>query len=377
MKSARPRSVAVCIDTRDGAGRNRLHGVAAVFPRLRLPHDARARGGKAAAEEVTRLAPDGIISYITDAWLLDAARQLAVPLVDTALTEEPVEMTISPDNATIGRLAADHLTRAGLKNFAYCGVDGRLASEERREEFARSLGLSALAAFSEPVSEGESRIKPLTAWMNKLPKPVGLLVFDDKLGERVITACRWADLSVPQEVAVLGIGNDELMCEVCWPGLSSINLTTSRLGYEAAKLLTQAMDGKKIKDPHRKIQPTGVVARASTDMIASDDELVKSAVRFIAAQSGNPIGVEQVAQSLGVSRRTLDRRFSDTLGRTVSEELWRARMQTARTLLADPSRPILEVASACGYGAASSFSRAFRQETGRWPSEYREEMRSV
>ena len=253
-------------------------------------------------------------------------------------------MTVSLDNATVGRLAADHLTQAGLKHFGYCGVAA--ASPRRNAARLRRVPRHRrLAAFSEPVSEGRIPHRAADRLAAKLPKPVGLLVFDDKLGERVITACRWADLSVPQQVAVLGIGNDELMCEVSWPGLSSISLPTSRLGFEAAKMLTQAMDGKKIKNPHRKIQPTGVVARGSTDMVAVDDALVKSAVQFIPAQAGNPIGVKQIAQSLGVSRRTLDRRFADALGRTVSEELWRVRMQTARTLLAESSRPIPEVAS--------------------------------
>ena len=202
-----------------------------------------------------------------------------------------------------------------------------------------------------------------------------MLVFDDKLGERVLTACRWANLAVPHEVAVLGIGDDELMCEVSWPTLSSISLPTRRLGYEAAKLLSQAMLGGKVSRPHRKISPTAVVARGSTDLVAVDDKLVKAAVEFIRAQAGSLIGVEQIAQALGVSRRTLDRRFTLVLQRSVREELARVRMQIARRLLTDVSRPIADVARACGYTTAASFSRAFRQLSGRWPSEYRDEAR--
>jgi LacI family transcriptional regulator len=227
------------------------------------------------------------------------------------------------------------------------------------------------------LSEGELNLDPLINWLKHLPKPVGLLVFDDKLGERVLTACRWANLSVPHEVAVLGIGNDELMCELSWPALSSVSLPTSRLGFEAAAMLAQAMAGKIIEAPHRKVQPTGVVARSSTDMVAVDDKLVKSAILFIRAQAGSLIGVKQVAQALNVSRRTLDRRFIDALGRTVRDELARMRMQMARGLLADNSRTIAAVARGCGYSTASSFSRAFRQHSGRRPSEYREDVRIV
>jgi LacI family transcriptional regulator len=370
-------AIAVCIDTRDGAGRNRLHGVAQYLRRLGWRMMLVRHSGKAAAQEVARLAPGGIIAYIADRWLIEVAHKLSVPLVDTALGELDVSLTVSLDNNAVGRLAAEHLAQAGLKNFGYCGVRGRTASEQRRASFAACLGGRPLAAFSEPVSEGESRLGSLMRWLKRLPKPVGLLVFDDKLGERVLTACRWAHLSVPHEVAVLGIGDDELMCDVSWPTLSSVSLPTARLGFEAARMLANAMTGKRIRNPHHKIQPTGVVARGSTDMVAVEDALVKSAVQFIRAQAGNLIGVEQVAQALGVSRRTLDRRFTAALGRSVHEELARVRMEMARRLLADDSRPIAQVARGCGYGTAASFSRAFHQHSGHWPSEYRVATRAI
>jgi LacI family transcriptional regulator len=409
----RGRSVAVCIDTRDGAGRSRLHGVAQYVRLHRWRMMLVRRGGRPAAQEVIRLAPDGIVAYIADRWLVGAARRLAVPLVDTALGEMPVDLTVSIDNDAVARLAAEHLVQAGLRHFGYCGVAGRVASEQRRASFAAALsdatagtepgpphpgktgstkgrhglrvvrgGTSSAAgallpAFSEPVAEGESGLGPMMRWLRKLPKPVGLLVFDDKLGERVLTACRWARLAVPQQVAVLGIGDDELMCEVSWPTLSSVRLPTPRLGFEAAHLLDAAMTGRRIAAPHRKIQPVGIAARGSTDMVAVDDALVKSAVQRVREQAGDLVGSEQIAHGLGVSRRTLDRRFERALGRTVREELVRVRMQSARSLLADRSRRIADIARACGYATPASFSRAFRRHAGRWPSDYREEVRGA
>lgn len=370
-----PRAVAVCIDTRDGAGRNRLHGVAQHVRRLGWRMMLVRESGRAAAREVVRLAPDGILAYLADRWLLGAARDLGVPLVDTALGELEVPMTVSLDNRAIGRLAAEHLRLAGLKHFGYCGVAGRQASEQRGASFAAALGVEALPCIAEPVPEGESQLGPLMDWLVRLPKPAGLLVFDDKLGERVLTACRWANLEVPRTVAVLGIGNDELMCEVSWPALSSISLPTSRLGLEAARMLAEAISGNSVVPAHRVFQPAGVVVRASTDVVAVEDSLIQAALRFLRAQAGHLIGVQQVAQALGVSRRTLDRRFTAALGRTVHEELARVRMQKARISLADKSRTIAEVARASGYSSAASFSRAFRQHTGQWPSEFREETR--
>ncbi|OQW96317.1 MAG: hypothetical protein BWK77_05335 [Verrucomicrobia bacterium A1] len=374
----RGRSVAVCIDTRDGAGRSRLHGVAQYVRRHGWRMMLVRQGGRAAAQEVARLAPDGIVAYIADRWLLETARRLRVPLVDTALGDVPVGLTVSIDNDSVARLAAEHLAQAGLRHFGYCGVAGRMASEQRRGSFAAALSGaqdSWLPAFSEPVAEGESGLGPMMRWLRKLPKPIGLLVFDDKLGERVLTACRWARLAVPQQVAVMGIGDDELMCEVSWPTLSSVRLPTPQLGFEAARMLAAVMAKGRVRAQHLKLQPIGVVARGSTDTVAVEDAVVRSAVRFIRAEAGGLIGSEQVAAALAVSRRTLDRRFERALGRTVREELVRVRMQSARTLLADRSRRIADVARACGYATPASFSRAFRRHSARWPSEYRDDLR--
>lgn len=372
-----PRPVAVCIDTRDGAGRNRLHGVAQCLRSLGWRMMLVRESGRAAARDIIRLAPGGILAYVADRWLVDAASKLAVPLVDTALGELGVAMTVSLDNNAVGRLAAAHLQEAGLRQFGYCGVTGRLASEQRRESFARWLEGAPLASFAEPVTEGETRLGPLTRWLSDLPKPAGLLVFDDKLGERVLTACRWANLAVPHQLAVLGIGNDELMCDVSWPSLSSIRLPTSRIGYEAASMLARAMRGQAIPQPHVQLQPLGIVVRASTDLVAVEDDLVRAAVQFIRSHAGELIGVKQVADALGVSRRTLDRHFLGSLGRSTRQELARVRMQAAATLLTSGENlDLSSVARSCGYSTRASFSRAFRQHTGRWPSDYRDELQA-
>jgi LacI family transcriptional regulator len=234
-----------------------------------------------------------------------------------------------------------------------------------------------LHAFSQTIAEGESRIEPLVRWLQKLPKPVGILAFDDKLGERVLTACRWADLVVPEQVAVLGIGDDELMCEVSWPSLSSISCPTSRLGYEAAEMLDRAMNGERVTQRVRQIAPSGIVVRGSTDMLAVADALVKAAGQFIRAHAGEAIGVKHVAAAFDLSRRTLDRRFVDALGRTVHDELTAVRMQTARNLLSESRQAMTEIATACGYATAASFSRAFRQHVGSWPSDYRSNVQVI
>jgi LacI family transcriptional regulator len=370
--------VAVCIDTRDGAGRKRLHGVAQYARghgwRMMLVR----RGGREAAQEVLRLRPHGIVAYVADRWLVETACRLKVPLADTAHGEVEVPLLTTLDNDAAGRLAAEHLASLGLTHFGYCGVRGRTPSEDRRARLAEHLGRGrTLHAFAQRIAEGELRLDPLVRWLRNLPKPVGLLAFDDKLGERVLTACRWAGLPVPERVAVLGIGDDELMCEVSWPSLSSISFPTSRLGYEAAEMLDRAMAGGRVVQRIRKIEPTGVTVRTSTDMLAVEDPLIRSAVRFLREHAREPIGVKHVAIALDVSRRTLDRRFVDLLGRTVHDELAAVRMKIARGLLAEGRQPLGEIAEGCGYATAASFSRAFRHYVGCWPSDYRDKLRVV
>jgi len=378
-KASTPRTVAVCIDTRDGAGRKRLYGVAQYARRQAWRMMLVRRGGREAAREVVRLRPQGILTYIADRWLIEAARRLEAPLADTALSEVEVPLRTTLDSDAVGELAAEHLSGLGLTQFGYCGVRGRAASAQRETALAAALARRGhrLRAFSQGVAEGESRMEPLVRWLRTLPKPVGILAVDDKLGERVLTACRWAGLEVPGQIAVLGIGDDELMCEVSWPSLSSIQCPTSRLGYEAAEMLDRVMHGQRLVERIREVAPTGVAVRGSTDTLAVADPLVQSAVRFLREHAGEAIGVKHVAQAVRVSRRTLDRRFDDALGRTVHDELAAVRMQKARNLLTDTSETIASIASVCGYETAASFSRAFRQHAGCWPTEYRNQVRVV
>ena len=368
-----PRCAAVCIDTRDGAGRRRLRGVAQYAQQHGWRMMLVRRRGEEAAEEVAKLRPQGIIAYIADQTLVDTARRLSAPLVDTAISEVDVPNSVSLDNEEVGRLASESLTRLGLQHFGYCGVQGKRASKERQQYFAQDLQRRGfkLAAFSQRVAEGESRMKPLLTWLESLPKPAGILTFDDKLGERVLTACRWAGLSVPGEVAVLGIGNDDLISKLTWPSLSSINVPAERMGFEAAEILDAAMEDSSAPEIRRKIPPSDVTMRGSTASLAVQDTAVAAAAGYIRAHAGDTIGVDHVARAVGVSRRTLDRRFVQALGRSVHEELAAVRMQNACALLADSVKSVAEIAEACGFGTAASFSRAFRRQVGCWPTEYR------
>ncbi len=376
-KIPQPVAVAVCIDTRDGAGRRRLHGVAQYGQRNGWRMMLVRQSGRDAAQEVLGLRPHGIITYIAEGSLVEAALQMAVPLVDTARSDVDVESFVSLNNEEVGRLAAERLAGLGLRSFGYVGVRGKRVSVDRQACFARHLKPRGFvpAAFSQRIAEGESRIRPLIRWLESLPKPVGVLSFDDKLAERVLTACRWAGLSVPNSVAVLGIGNDDLVSKLTWPSLSSINVPAERMGFEAAEILDQMIHGKAIDEPKRWLAPSGVTMRGSTALLAVQDSVVESAARYVREHAGDAIGVGHVARAVGVSRRTLDRRFTEALGRSVHEELTTVRMQHACELLSEGLETVGAIAKACGFGSASSFSRAFHRHLGCWPIEYRNQFR--
>ncbi|QNN22671.1 substrate-binding domain-containing protein [Planctomycetales bacterium ZRK34] len=372
-----PTCAAICIDTRDGAGRRRLRGVAEYAQQHGWRMMLVRQRGRDAAGEVLRLKPHGIITYIADQALVDAAARLRVPLVETAISEVDVPLSVSLDNHEVGRLAAESLTRLGFKHFAYCGVRGKRASTERQIYFAEHLAADGfkLRAFSQRIAEGESRMKPLINWLTALPKPVGILTFDDKLGERVLAGCHWSQFAVPDRVAVLGIGNDDLVSKLTWPSLSSINVPAEHIGLQAAGMLDRAMRRLTIKTPQRQILPTGVTLRGSTAALAVQDTAVESAARFIRDRAGEPISVDHVAEAVGVSRRTLDRRFAKALGRSVHEELAAVRMQNACTMLGETLATVGHISEACGFATAASFSRAFHREVGCWPVEYRNRVR--
>ncbi|HPA16189.1 MAG TPA: substrate-binding domain-containing protein [Verrucomicrobiae bacterium] len=367
-------SVAVCIDSRDGPGRERLLGVYrfAVERGWRL---YLLRGEEPAVlGRLGRLPLDGAILYDKPASFHRALRARRVPCVETAARNlEFDDLAVFVDDGALARLAVEHLAGLGLNNYAYCGLARRLPSVRRAESFEKHVAGRGpcVAMFEESVSEGEAGLDRLIRWLRRLPKPVGLLAYDDKMAERVLAACGWAGIPVPDDVAVLGIGNDELMCQLAHPALSSVALPTAEIGRRAAESLDRFLRGRAPKCRLQAVVPTEVIARASTDRYPTSDPLVAGAIAFLVGRDSTPIGTDQVAAALGLSRRTLERRFRAVMGRTVHDFLTERRMRRAAELLRLHPHSLSEVAARCGYGALSAFIRAFNRAMGCHPREYR------
>lgn len=369
-------AVAVCIDSRDGPGRERLLGVYR-FAAERGWRLYLVRGeDRAALQRLRRLPMDGAILYDKPASFHRILRGRGVPCVETAARNLPLDdMAVFVDDDAVARMAVAHLAGLGLTDFAFCGLARRLPSVRRARHFGKhvaAMGRQA-AFFQEVISEGESALDRLIRWLRRLPKPTGLLAYDDKMAERVLAACAWAGIRVPDDLAVIGIGNDELMCQLAHPALSSVALPTGHIGRISAELLDRLIGGRSAGRRFRMVAPTGVIVRASTDRHPTSDAVVAVAIDYMAGHLTEPIGTDQVAAAIGVSRRTLERRFGAVMGRTVHDFMTERRMRRAAELLRLQPHSLSEICARCGYGALSAFIRAFTRSMGCHPNRYREQ----
>ena len=211
----------------------------------------------------------------------------------------------------------------------------------------------------------------MVEWLKSLPKPVGLMTCNDDRSQHVIDACKIADISAPDQLAVIGVDNDDLICDLSNPPLSSIALNTVKAGYQAAAALHKLMAGDNMNDHIITVSPTHVVARQSTDILAIQDSDVAEAVRFIRLHAKEPVQVDEVVDAVALSRRSLERRFRRILGRSIHHEIRRVRVEQVIRMLLETNMSISQIALALGYPGVNNVARYFRQETGISPLAYR------
>ena len=211
----------------------------------------------------------------------------------------------------------------------------------------------------------------LIQWLLSLPKPCGVFGASDMSAFRVIDACRTAGITVPEQVAVLGVDNDSVICRVSSPQLSSIDINATRTGYDAAHILDQLMAGEVPGESGRVVQPRGIVARQSTDTLAIRDAEMAEVAQFIRENACRGLTVQQLASHLNMSLRDIQRKFPQQVGRKVKQEILRVQMLRAKQLLADTGLPITKISRASGFTSWKYFSKAFCRVVGLSPREYR------
>jgi LacI family transcriptional regulator len=281
---------------------------------------------------------------------------------------------VETDDAAIAGAAFDHLRGQGLSHFGYAGDDRFNWSRWRQDHFVRAAAAAGFDCAVCPAVDRErwGQQRAGTAeWLAGLPRPVGVLACYDPRAREVLDACQAAGLRVPDDVAVLGVDNDELLCDLADPPLTSVVPNAARTGAEAAALLDRLMAGEPVPPTAHLISPTGVVTRQSTDVLAVDDPDVAAAVRFIRANACRGIGVADVLRAVAVSRRVLEVRFAKLLGRTPHEEIVRLQICRAKEILARTALPLAAVADRVGFAHPEYLSVAFKKATGLTPGAYR------
>jgi LacI family transcriptional regulator len=278
-----------------------------------------------------------------------------------------------------GRMAADHLLSRGLRHLAFFGWQDLWYSAQRQLGFverAREDGVECRvlerSTRDETDKDWARRIASLTRWLVELPRPCGIFAVHDYRAQFLIEACQEAGLRVPADIAVVGMDNNEAICDHLVPTLSSVSRSSQRVGWEAAALLDRIMRGKRPPDGDTFLDPDGVVPRQSTAMQYCEDPMVQTALDYMRENIAGQFNISAVAEHTAASKRTLEMRFRESLGIAPHAFLTKLRVQRAESLLQVPGkRSVEQIAAECGFGTATTFYAAFRRVTGQSPASFR------
>lgn len=324
---------------------------------------------------------DGIIAPVYRTDQINMLQEKGIPVVNTAAAIEGMPFpTISFDNEAIGKLAAEHLLEHKLDRFAFIGPKEWDYSVLRCNSYAKTLAKQS-APCTKCWIRPASPAKPLNkTWVEsshyleavkQLQPPMGVFASNDRVGYGILQACLQLGLRVPEDICLIGVDNDEILCNLANPNLSSISLSGEEFGYKAAAMLDAQMRGNPLGNDSLLIPPDRVVLRNSSDFLTVDDHFVSDALRYIRNHSGRFIDVSDVMSIMSISRRSLERRFQDIVGHGIYKEITRCHVERAKELLEQTEWPISRLAQEAGFNSTSRFEDTFRKGTGMSASTYR------
>jgi LacI family transcriptional regulator len=333
---------------------------------------------------------DGILTRVENPAVTSIIKRLGLPAVSLRTELELKIPCVLTDNAAVSNVAFEHLRERGFRHYAFCGFNGADYSDERRDSFVAKVTASGLRChvFGDGTESdtmntvGYEEIglqdgERVARWIKQLPKPVGLMACNDMRGQQVLSACRAGGVAVPDEVAAVGVDNEEVLCELSDPPLSSVIPNTERIGYEAATLLQRAMRGRRISAQHIMIVPVGVATRRSTEVLAIEDRTIAAAARFIREHACEGIDVQDVVRAIPLSRSSLERRYAKILGHSPKHEILRFRLNRAKELLAETDFPLWQIAEKIGLDHTEYLSRVFKKKVGMTPARYRSQAQAA
>jgi LacI family transcriptional regulator len=376
-------SVGILVDTSTTWGRRVIEGVAHYAHQHSHWHlFFEARG----LEEKLRLPVgwkgDGLIVRVSTPEMVQELKQLRVPVVNVSGVQLPGAdfPKITTDMDAGAKMAVEHFLNRGFRNFAYFSLRGLSYVATQRDAFLaataeKDLPCSVFELRSQFGAEPDWSIDHSTilSWLQKLTLPVAVLAWNASCARSIIIAAQNGGLLVPEEVAVLSGADDDLLCEHIQPPVSGIAVDARKIGYEAAATLKRIMDGEKKTAKEKLIPPLGIEARQSTDTLAIKDSALVKALSYIRKNAAKPIQVDDVAAVAGISRRVLERRFADTLGRSPAVEIRRCHIDRAKKLLQVTRHSIPVVAESAGFCSPEHFSTYFKAATGKTPLQFRKE----
>lgn len=381
---AKPHRILLLVEPSTSYGRKVLRGVAS-FARMRktwlFEFELLAKIDELLARGLSHA--DAVIIRGAQRDWVEQVVQSGLPAVNVSAELPSFDLpSVISDNASIGQLAAKHLLGRGFRQFACCGLGNRANFDQRIRSFVQTVEEAGFPCRVLPESDrpfepllSDEQAATLRLWLRRLPRPSGLLAGNDEMGRLLTELCRQLEIRVPEDLAIIGVDNDEVVCELSSPPLSSIDHGAERVGYTAAKLLSRLMMGQKPPPRPILIQPVGVVTRRSTEILAIDEPVVAECVRYIRENVERKIEVEDLVRHSGVSRRWLEICFRRALGRPPAAEIRRAQVELAKRLLTETDMLMPAIAAASGFTDAKLLIAVFRREVGQTPTAYRRQFR--
>lgn len=338
----------------------------------------------ASVSELARMQPAGVIANVYSDELAEAVRGLHVPFVNVSgIMRDPPLPRVGTDEYACGRVAARYFldqTNHGFRSFAFVGTPGDHYSVCRERGYRDTVEAAGFHVSShyEPAQDDPTEFGCVSAgnasfasWLSDLPRPVGLFASDDHWGFQLTELCRLMEIRVPYDISIVGADNDDVFCTLARPVLSSIAIPAQRVGFEAAALLDRLIDGTPSPVDPVLLPPGPVISRSSSDFSAIADDEVAAAVRFIRSRAHSTISVDDVVAHVFVGRRSLERKFRVSLGRSILDEIRQAHIERACQLLTETELSIEAVAESAGFSSAKHLWSVFREFLNTTPHEYR------
>jgi len=373
------RQIAVLIEIDDTWGRNVVEAIARFanecqWQLLIAPRDVQRRLRVPAGWQ-----GDGIIALLRDATLVEHLKAINLPTVNVSgmFHEETWSGHVATDDVDRAKMAFDHFRSRQLVHFGcYCPPIGRY-SDQRAEAFARVVAEKGFPCEmlttqdSESMPDLSSDRDRIARRLSSLPRPTGIFAADPYPARQLVEICCANGIAVPGDISILSGDEDELLCNLILPPISSIELASHRIGLEASKMLESMMRTGHIPERPLLVEPLRVCSRRSTDCLAVGDPCVEAVLEFIWQRAPDHIRIQDLASVAAMSRRSLEQRFRETLGRSPAEEIRRVRLEKARQMLLNTSLSISSIAVACGFSSGPYLTHAFRKHYGTVPSELR------